>query len=113
MIVKPEVERALLARIRKKATLYFQELDMQGEPVGGAAGNANPGVNSSKAKFRVDVDAVVQLYEMFLIPLTKEVEVRIVADSHANATDQRQVDYLLERLEGLSEQEIQKLQSTP
>lgn len=94
LIVKPEVERALLARIRKKAILYFQELDMQGEPVGGATGNPKSEIHSSRPKFRVDVDAVVQLYEMFLIPLTKEVE----------------VDYLLQRLEGLSEQEIQALE---
>jgi len=42
---------------------------------------------------KIDVDGVVDLYESYIIPLTKEVE----------------VDYLLNRLEGLSQEEIDKL----
>jgi hypothetical protein len=110
LITKPEVERALLARLRKKATLYARELGMDGEPVvvsGPASpGPASPspdgeskfakrfaingnGVNRSengsengtgvagvkRHKFRIDVTDVERLYEDWIIPLTKEVEV--------------------------------------
>ncbi|KAG8814336.1 chorismate mutase aro7 [Serendipita sp. 399] len=97
LIVKPEVERALLARVRKKATLYSQELDLQGEPliIDGDVGRDGKIDKVRKGRFRVDVDAVEELYEKFLIPLTKEVE----------------VDYLLQRLDGLSEDEIEALRA--
>ena len=65
LITKPEVERKLLQRLRKKATLYAQDFAPDGEPV------KDPG--SSK----IDVDGVVELYEHYIIPLTKEVEVRL------------------------------------
>ncbi|KAG8761277.1 chorismate mutase aro7 [Serendipita sp. 396] len=97
LIVKPEVERALLARVRKKATLYSQELDLQGEPliIDGDVGRDGKIGEVRKGRFRVDVDAVEQLYENFLIPLTKEVE----------------VDYLLQRLDGLSKEDIEALRT--
>ncbi|KAJ7863056.1 chorismate mutase [Mycena olivaceomarginata] len=66
LISKPEVERKLLQRLNKKAFTYAQEFTP---------------------------DVVVDLYESFIIPLTKEVE----------------VDYLLQRLDGLSEEDIEKL----
>jgi len=78
LITKPEVERALLARLRKKATLYARELDMQGEPVrtgNEAESEAEEQRKAVKGVFRVDVDTVEQLYENYIIPLTKEVEV--------------------------------------
>lgn len=62
LITKPEVELRLLQRLRKKATLYAQDLAPDGEPMGSG---------SSK----VDVEGVVELYEHYIIPLTKEVEV--------------------------------------
>ncbi|CAG8645659.1 14248_t:CDS:2, partial [Acaulospora colombiana] len=79
LITKPEVEKALLVRLRKKATLYARELDMQGEPVElqaeeNKATVPNVSPNGKKGRFRVDVDAVEQLYEHYIIPLTKEVE---------------------------------------
>ncbi|PVF92515.1 putative ARO7-chorismate mutase [Serendipita vermifera] len=100
LITKPEVEKALLVRLRKKATLYARELDMQGEPVDVQAEENKPTVpngasNGKKGRFRVDVDAVEQLYEHYIIPLTKEVE----------------VDYLLQRLDGLSKEEIEALRT--
>jgi hypothetical protein len=70
-----------LARLRKKATLYARELDMQGEPVrtgienGKAESEADEQRTAVKGVFRVDVDTVEQLYENYIIPLTKEVEV--------------------------------------
>lgn len=81
LITKPEVERALLARLRKKATLYARELDMQGEPAEAPLENSAGGQSNSsapvkaKAKFRVDLEVIEELYEKYIIPLTKEVEV--------------------------------------
>lgn len=57
LITKPEVEQALLVRLRKKAATYAQDFE------GGQAD-------------KIDVDEVVDLYKSFIIPLTKEVEVR-------------------------------------
>ncbi|TCD62676.1 chorismate mutase aro7 [Steccherinum ochraceum] len=81
LITKPEVERRLLQRLRKKALVYAQDFAPDGEPKGGEA--------------KIDVDSIVELYENYIIPLTKEVE----------------VDYLLVRLEGLSQKEIEELNS--
>lgn len=80
LITKPEVERKLLQRVRKKASTYAQEI-IDGETVSTA--------------LKVDVEGLVDLYESFIIPLTKDVE----------------VDYLLQRLDGLSEQEIEELKT--
>lgn len=63
LITKPEVERKLLQRLRKKALVYAQDFAPDGEPRGDAA--------------KIDVDGVVELYESYIIPLTKEVEVRL------------------------------------
>ncbi|KAI0771390.1 chorismate mutase [Irpex lacteus] len=79
LITKPEVERKLLQRLRKKALVYAQDFAPDGEPRGDAA--------------KIDVDGVVELYESYIIPLTKEVE----------------VDYLLARLDGLSQEQIDDL----
>ncbi|TRM64017.1 chorismate mutase [Schizophyllum amplum] len=73
-------ERKLLQRVRKKASTYAQEI-IDGETVSTA--------------LKVDVEGLVDLYESFIIPLTKDVE----------------VDYLLQRLDGLSEQEIEELKT--
>ncbi|EIN12976.1 chorismate mutase [Punctularia strigosozonata HHB-11173 SS5] len=81
LITKPEVEARLLQRLRKKAALYAQDFAPDGEPLG------------QSGALKIDVDGVVELYENYIIPLTKEVE----------------VDYLLVRLEGLSEAEIEEL----
>ncbi|KAF8195431.1 chorismate mutase [Pholiota molesta] len=88
LITKPEVERQLLLRLYKKATTYSQDVAADSEaPVNGANG---------KCTSKIDVDGVVDLYESYIIPLTKEVE----------------VDYLLARLDGLSEEEIEKLEKS-
>jgi chorismate mutase len=65
LITNPEVERRLLVRLRKKAMLYAQDFASDGEPLPNC---------SSKGK--IDVDCVVDLYESYIIPLTKEIEVR-------------------------------------
>ncbi|KAL0961106.1 hypothetical protein HGRIS_006082 [Hohenbuehelia grisea] len=89
LITKPEVERRLLLRLRTKAATYAQDIVQEGDAVGATQNGA--GVNGKSGK--IDVDGVVDLYESWIIPLTKEVE----------------VDYLLRRLDGLSQEEIDKL----
>ena len=59
------MEKKLLLRLQKKAATYAQDI------VDGDIGDVN-----SKAQ-KIDVDGVVDLYESYIIPLTKEVEVRI------------------------------------
>ncbi|EIW59458.1 chorismate mutase [Trametes versicolor FP-101664 SS1] len=83
LITKPEVEKKLLQRLRKKANLYALNFSPEGEPL------------NDSATRKIDVDGVVELYEHYIIPLTKEVE----------------VDYLLVRLDGLSKEEVDALAS--
>ncbi|KAH9891599.1 chorismate mutase [Cubamyces lactineus] len=83
LITKPEVEKKLLQRLRNKANLYAINFSPEGEPL------------DDSATRKIDVDGVVELYEHYIIPLTKEVE----------------VDYLLVRLDGLSQEEIDALAS--
>ncbi|KAF6755834.1 chorismate mutase [Ephemerocybe angulata] len=95
LITKPEVERKLLLRLQKKAAIYAQDVGPDGEATG-LNGNGNADANGSaklSASAKIDVDGVVDLYESYIIPLTKEVE----------------VDYLLHRLDGLSQDDIDKL----
>ncbi len=70
LITLPEVERRLLIRLRKKAMLYAQDFANDGEPLEVCAN-----------KGKIDVDCVVDLYESYIIPLTKEVEVCVGAGS--------------------------------
>lgn len=63
LITKPEVEKKLLQRLRKKANLYALNFSPEGEPL------------NDSATRKIDVDGVVELYEHYIIPLTKEVEV--------------------------------------
>ncbi len=65
LITKPEVERKLLQRLRKKAATYAQEVIGEDAP--------SPCIDQQNAK--LDVDGVVDFYENWLIPLTKKVEV--------------------------------------
>ena len=70
LITKPEVERKLLQRLRKKASLYALSFSPDGEPL-------PDGDGADGAPRELDVDGVVELYEHYIIPLTKEVEVRL------------------------------------
>lgn len=112
MITKPAIERAVLHRLSKKASIYSAELGVDGEPIRvrkspnvtrasrGLPAHKTP-IMDSQAKalprmdtplmdlldinedddeefsWRVDVDEVRYLYEQHIIPLTKEVEVRL------------------------------------
>jgi len=86
LITKPAVEKKLLERLLKKATTYAQDFQSDGDALGGINGKVN-------ATAKIDVDGVVDLYESYIIPLTKEVEVA----------------YLLHRLDGLSDVEVEQL----
>jgi chorismate mutase len=68
LITKPEVEATLLERVQRKTTIYAQELNPGGEPIKNSMGIG---------KWKIDVECVRDLYENWIIPLTKEVEVRI------------------------------------
>ncbi|KAG7088406.1 hypothetical protein E1B28_012403 [Marasmius oreades] len=76
LITKPEVEKRLLERLQKKAGTYSQSLD------------------GSVGAEKIDITSIIELYESYIIPLTKEVE----------------VEYLLHRLDGLSEEDIERLE---
>lgn len=91
LITKPEVERKLLLRLRKKAATYAQDIavddhhkfDAESPKLNGVSSHANGespkfhGLESPKLNGtdKIDVDGVVDLYESYIIPLTKEVEV--------------------------------------
>lgn len=60
------MERKLLLRLQKKAATYAQDIALDGDLNGDGKVN---GVD------KIDVDGVVDLYESYIIPLTKEVEV--------------------------------------
>lgn len=84
LIMRRDVVQKLLRRLRKKATTYAQEFGPDGDAIANSHLNGNA---------KVDVDGVVELYENYIIPLTIEVE----------------VDYLIQRLDGLSEGEVAEL----
>ncbi len=102
LITKPEVERKLLIRLQKKAETYAQDFASDG-----TTQLANGAVNGAS---KIDVAGVVELYESFIIPLTKEVEVNLfVICGTYPVLICSQVDYLLQRLVGLSDAEIDTL----
>ncbi|PWN29079.1 chorismate mutase [Jaminaea rosea] len=101
LITKPAVEQALLVRLREKARVYGQDLDKavgslatqgQGATAGTAA--ARP-ASSSGEKHKIDADDVVHIYQDFVIPMTKRVE----------------VDYLIKRLDHLSPSQLAKIEA--
>ncbi|KAI8870030.1 chorismate mutase [Ramicandelaber brevisporus] len=76
LLTDREVERKLLVRLRRKALIYGQDID---NPQNEEAALAEAAKNGAS---KIDIDVIVRLYEQFVIPLTKEVE----------------VEYLLQRL---------------
>ena len=79
--------------------MYAQGFAPDGEPNGDAC--------------KIDVDGVVELYEHYIIPLTREVEVSlaVIIWLVRTLTHATQVDYLLERLKNLSQGQIDELAS--
>ncbi|EEB93170.1 hypothetical protein MPER_08216 [Moniliophthora perniciosa FA553] len=81
LITKPEVEKKLLERLRKKAAVYAQDFSPDGSP---------------NEDMIIDVNGVERLYESYFIPLTKAVEGRY----------HKCPNY---KIYGLSEEDIEKL----
>lgn len=82
LLTNKAVEEALLRRLRRKAMIYGHDITEKGEIV-----LDEPTQPSQQQNLKIQADVVVNLYERFVIPLTKEVE----------------VEYLLKRLDGLAE----------
>ncbi|KAJ1956327.1 chorismate mutase aro7 [Dispira parvispora] len=85
LLTNLEVEKKLLRRLHRKAMVYGQDLD---EEVPSPYPNDDPpslhsSFSSLSQPSKINADLVVQLYEQYVIPLTKEVE----------------VEYLLQRLD--------------
>ncbi|CAG8793350.1 3272_t:CDS:1, partial [Gigaspora rosea] len=70
LLTNKKVEEDLLKRLKRKALIYGQDITEAGD-------------FTLDANLKINVDLVVELYEKWVIPLTKEVEVA----------------YLLERLD--------------
>ncbi|KAG0352322.1 Chorismate mutase 1-like protein, partial [Gamsiella multidivaricata] len=81
LLTNRTVEAALLRRLRRKAMIYGHDITESGEIVLEDSGREDQKLQQNQ-KIRADV--VVDLYERFVIPLTKEVE----------------IEYLLHRLDG-------------
>ena len=79
LLTNRAVEERLLRRLKKKAMIYGQDIADDDAP---PAENGVPGSPSGTGTYKFDLDLVVRLYEKYVIPLTKKVE----------------VDYLMQRL---------------
>lgn len=72
LITKPEVEMKLLGRLQKKVETYSPDIAADGDSAPKTNGiNGFRKLNGGK----IDIDGVLDLYESYIIPLTKEVEV--------------------------------------
>lgn len=72
LITKPAVEAALLVRLRQKAEVYGQDLNNAVAAMKSGGDNSS---GSATQQRKIEADEVVKLYESFVIPLTKVVEV--------------------------------------
>lgn len=90
LLTNRTVEAALLRRLRRKALIYGSDITETGEvvtkeeEVEGSTATAAAVAGATTTSRKIQADVVVDLYERFVIPLTKEVE----------------VEYLLQRLDG-------------
>ncbi|KAI9593937.1 chorismate mutase [Syncephalis fuscata] len=71
LLTAPEVEARLLRRLRRKALVYGQDITEDSADACNITIVASPTERPGK----INLDLVVELYEKFVIPLTKEVEV--------------------------------------
>ncbi|KAJ3412991.1 chorismate mutase aro7 [Chytridiales sp. JEL 0842] len=78
LLTNRAVEERLLRRLRKKAWVYGQEIEDDMVPGGSRPTSAAKSLKLTEDKdpqLRIPVDSVANMYEQFVIPLTKEVEV--------------------------------------
>jgi chorismate mutase len=73
LITKPEVEMRLLARLQKKVETYSPDIAADGDKPKANGINGFRKLNGGK----IDIDGVLDLYESYIIPLTKEIEVSL------------------------------------
>ncbi|KAF8932538.1 chorismate mutase [Dissophora ornata] len=69
LLTNRQVEAALLRRLRRKAMIYGHDITEKGEIV------LDESLEQIQQNQKIHADVVVDLYERFVIPLTKEVEV--------------------------------------
>ncbi|CAB4435674.1 unnamed protein product [Rhizophagus irregularis] len=67
LLTDKRVEEALLKRLRRKALIYGQDISEHG--------GLNLDNMQTTEQLKINVDVVVELYEKWVIPLTKEVEI--------------------------------------
>lgn len=73
------VELKVVERVRLKAATFGQDLSSSAgapAPAAAAAGNGSEHTSSSSSSYKVRPEVVAQLYEQWVMPLTKEVEVQ-------------------------------------
>lgn len=75
LITKPAVEAALLVRLREKAKVYGQDLDKAVALMQANGSSAAVSTPRGEEKSKIEADEVVRIYETFVIPMTKKVEV--------------------------------------
>src|SRR5690349_14850877 len=73
LLTNRTVEAALLRRLRRKALIYGSDITETGEVV--TKEEEVEGSTATTTSRKIQADVVVDLYERFVIPLTKEVEV--------------------------------------
>jgi chorismate mutase len=67
LLTNERVEQKLLRRVKRKVLIYGQEIDDQNEDLDGDGG--------SMPTLRISPQAIASMYEEFIIPMTKKVEV--------------------------------------
>lgn len=78
LITDKAVEKRVVERLRQKAAIYGQEIDVDSASLAGSKDFGNKEVTQAacpKDNNRINADLVAELYMKWIIPLTKEVEV--------------------------------------
>ncbi|KAL6050639.1 chorismate mutase aro7 [Balamuthia mandrillaris] len=70
LLTNKEVEEKVLQRVRAKSLAYGRDIEDEERFIAGPSGERSP----RDTNYKVDPDAIVQIYRDFLIPLTKEVQ---------------------------------------
>jgi chorismate mutase len=65
----------VIERVQRKAATFGQDLDALGSPSSGSGSNGGS-ASGSQPSYKIKPEAVAELYEQWVMPLTKEVEVQ-------------------------------------
>ncbi|KAJ3159462.1 chorismate mutase aro7 [Geranomyces michiganensis] len=88
LLTNLDVEKRLLARLRRKALVYGQEIEEEQQNQQAPPSSSSSSATAAAAShLRIPLDVVSNMYERYVIPLTKEVEVeyllgRLKHESH-------------------------------